>query len=103
MKLYLYTYASCVDSVSRIDWTQDSVDTFGVFFSKDKPDGQQIALGEIAIPSDALQAAICGRDAIVQRAIVAFDAEKQGLRAECEAKCMTIEKRKQSLLALEAS
>jgi len=103
MKLYLYTYASCVDSVSKIDWTKPGTDTFGVFFSTTKPEDTRIPIGEIDIPNDALQAAICGRDSMVQRAVAAFDAEAQNLRAECEVECMKIEKRKQNLLALEAS
>ena len=103
MKLYIYTYASFADELARTDWTKDDAGAFGVFFSQYGPSGDQVGIGVIDIPADEIKSAICGRDTIVQRAVAAFDAEAQGLRAECEAKCMKIEKSKQSLLALEAS
>ena len=101
MKLYIYTYASFADEVSRTDWTKDDDGNYGVFFSTNKPAGEQIELGVLDIPGDEIQAAICGRDVIVQRAVSAFDAEARAMRVECEVKCMKIEQRKQSLLALE--
>jgi len=102
MKLYIYTYASFADELSRTDWTKDDAGKYGAFFAMHKPTGDQIELGVLDIPGDEIQAAICGRDVIVQRAVSAFDAEARAMRVECEVKCMKIEQRKQSLLALEA-